>query len=75
MGIDKIKAKNNLWRIPEKKLFLISFLGGFIGILISMYLFNHKLKKTRFYIVVIASLIIHFIILYLLPTQLSLFFS
>lgn len=48
MGIDKWKATGNRWRIPEKTLFLISLLGGSIGIFIGMYLFRHKTKKLRF---------------------------
>ncbi|MBP3676996.1 MAG: DUF1294 domain-containing protein, partial [Agathobacter sp.] len=28
MGIDKSKAKRNAWRIPEKTLLMIAFLGG-----------------------------------------------
>ena len=44
--IDKIKAKYHLWRIPEKVLFILSFIGGGIGSLISMKTFHHKTKKN-----------------------------
>ena len=50
MGIDKWKAKNNSWRIPEKSLFLITLLGGGIGTNIGMYMFRHKTKKIEFVI-------------------------
>ncbi len=49
-AVDKFKAKHGLWRIPEKVLFLISFIGGSIGALIGMYLFHHKTKHLSFVI-------------------------
>lgn len=49
-GIDKFKAKHSLWRIPEKILFLISFIGGSVGALLGMYLFHHKTKHLSFVI-------------------------
>lgn len=48
MGIDKWKAKNNAWRIPENTLFVITALGGGIGTIVGMYTFRHKTKKARF---------------------------
>ena len=48
MGIDKWKAKNKKWRIPEKQLMLIAILGGASGSIIGMQWFRHKTKKTKF---------------------------
>ena len=48
MLIDKEKAKRGSWRIPEKSLFMITFLGGGVGTIAGMYLFRHKTKKLRF---------------------------
>jgi uncharacterized membrane protein YsdA (DUF1294 family) len=48
MAIDKYKAENNKWRIPEKTLFLITLLGGGIGTIFGMYKFRHKTKKLYF---------------------------
>lgn len=48
MGIDKWKAKNNAWRIPENTLFAITALGGGIGTIAGMYTFRHKTKKAKF---------------------------
>jgi uncharacterized membrane protein YsdA (DUF1294 family) len=48
MGIDKRKAKNHAWRIPEKTLFLASLLGGSVGTWAGMYLFRHKTKHWYF---------------------------
>ena len=41
MLIDKIKAKKNLWRIPEATLFLVAAIGGSIGSILGMYTFRH----------------------------------
>ena len=48
MGIDKAKAKAHAWRISEKTLFGIAFLGGSIGIWAGMYVFRHKTKHWYF---------------------------
>lgn len=48
MLIDKVKAKKNLWRIPEKTLFLAAIFGGSIGSLAGMYLFRHKTQHPTF---------------------------
>ena len=50
MGIDKLKAKKGMWRIPENTLFLFAFLGGGIGTITGMYTFRHKTKKMKFVI-------------------------
>ena len=48
MLADKIKARKNLWRIPEKVLFLSAILGGSIGSLLGTYLLRHKTKHFSF---------------------------
>lgn len=48
MWIDKKKAQNGSWRIPEKTLFTITLLGGGIGTILGMYAFRHKTKKLKF---------------------------
>lgn len=48
MLVDKIKAKKNLWRIPEATLFLVAVIGGSIGSLFGMYTFRHKTKHIKF---------------------------
>ncbi len=52
MGMDKQKARKNAWRIPERTLLLIAFLGGGPGSLIGMYTFRHKTKHTKFILLV-----------------------
>ncbi len=48
-GIDKYKAKHNLWRISEKTLLTLSALAGVGGIL-GMEFFHHKTREKKFYL-------------------------
>ena len=66
MGIDKMKAKKNMRRIPEKTLFTMGLLGGAICGLISMGVYRHKTRKPKFYIVYFIGAALHIGILYLL---------
>ena len=45
---DKICAKLDKSRTPEKKLLLISALGGSLAMLITMFLIRHKTKHIKF---------------------------
>ncbi len=47
-GVDKKRAKEGRWRIPEKTLFLSAILGGSIGAILGMHLFRHKTKHWYF---------------------------
>lgn len=62
MGMDKSKAKRGAWRIPEKTLFLFSFLGGSLGSLVGMYTFRHKTRHMKFTIGMPLILIFHLVI-------------
>jgi len=48
MGIDKQKAKRGRYRISEKTLFFVAFLGGSIGVKIGMEMFRHKTHHKKF---------------------------
>lgn len=48
MWADKRRAKKNLWRIPEKVLFMVALLGGAFGTTYGMYQFRHKTKHWYF---------------------------
>lgn len=50
IGWDKGQARLNRWRISERTLFIIAFLGGAAGILVGMYTFRHKTKHCTFVI-------------------------
>ncbi|MEO4051979.1 DUF1294 domain-containing protein [Solibacillus sp. CAU 1738] len=45
---DKSRAIKKEWRIAEKTLFTLAFLGGAIGGVLGMYLFRHKTKHNTF---------------------------
>ena len=48
MGIDKAKAKANAWRISERMLFILAFMGGALGVWCGMYFFHHKTRHWYF---------------------------
>jgi uncharacterized membrane protein YsdA (DUF1294 family) len=48
MGLDKKKAQQQKWRIPEKRLLILGLIGGGLGGLLGMYLFEHKSRKLKF---------------------------
>ncbi len=52
MGIDKQRARAKAWRIPEKTLLIIAFLGGGPGSMLGMYIFRHKTKHAKFIILI-----------------------
>lgn len=66
MLIDKHKAKNNLWRIPERVLLLVAFLGGSLGSLLGMYAVRHKTKHLKFKLLIPLFLLIHWFVLVLI---------
>lgn len=61
-GIDKAKASKNAWRIPEKYLFLFTFLGGSLGAILAMKQFHHKTKKSEFKNVIFIILLVQFVL-------------
>ncbi|NLK27842.1 MAG: DUF1294 domain-containing protein [Clostridiales bacterium] len=52
MGIDKRRAIHDQWRIPERRLLIIAFLGGGVGTLLGMSAFRHKTKHIKFVLLV-----------------------
>lgn len=66
MLADKLKAKKNLWRIPEWVLFASAVLGGTIGALGGMYLVRHKTKHLSFTVGMLLILAIQIIVAILL---------
>lgn len=66
MGVDKSKAKNHQWRIPEKTLILVAVIGGSLGSIIGMHTFRHKTKHAKFYIGLPLILIIQVVCVWLL---------
>lgn len=64
MLADKRRARKKRWRIPERTLLAIAFLGGSLGSLIGMYVFRHKTKHPRFTVEIPMMLLLHAGVLY-----------
>lgn len=69
-GSDKIRAKKNRYRIPEKVLLGIAFLGGSLGAMAGMQIFRHKTKKMKFLLGVPFCLILNALAVWLLSENL-----
>lgn len=63
MGIDKTRAQQHQWRIPERTLFVLALFGGSLGTWCGMYLFHHKTKHWYFVIGMSTILILDVILL------------
>lgn len=50
MTLDKLFAKSNSWRVPEKTLLGLAAFGGSIGVWLAMYIVRHKTKHMKFVI-------------------------
>lgn len=51
MGVDKKKAVQRKWRIPEKNLLFLGLVGGGIGGLLGMKIYRHKTREFKFKVV------------------------
>ena len=47
-GLDKLKAVNHWWRIPEWVLLGLAVAGGSVGAYLGMIIFRHKTLKPLF---------------------------
>ena len=56
-GVDKRKAIKGAYRISEKSLLLVAFLGGAVGAFLGMQIFRHKTKHIRFVVLVPVAII------------------
>ena len=65
MLVDKQKARNGDWRIPEALLMGVAALGGSLGSWLGMYLFHHKTRHTKFTLGVPALLAVQTLFLFL----------
>lgn len=48
MGLDKFKARRGAWRIPERSIWLLAWLGGSPGAWLGMRVFRHKTRHPAF---------------------------
>ena len=68
-GIDKWRARNNAWRIPETTLFLLAIIGGSIGAEIGMHVWHHKTRHLSFIIGIPIILLLQIIVIYILTAM------
>lgn len=61
--IDKRKALQKQWRIPEMTFFIVAFCGGAIGIRVGMVLCHHKTRKRSFYRIINLALVLELVVL------------
>lgn len=61
-GIDKLRAKQNKWRIPEATLLFLAVIGGSIGAWVGMKVWHHKTMHRKFKFGVPVILILQFAI-------------
>ena len=62
-GIDKLKAKKDKWRIPEKTLLLMALCMGGTGALLGMGIFHHKTQHKSFSIGVPLMTLLNYVII------------
>ena len=62
-GIDKLKAKKSLWRIPESTLLILAAVGGSVGAYLGMKVWHHKTLHKKFSLGVPAILLLHLALL------------
>lgn len=65
-GVDKYRARRKKWRISEKTLFLLAFIGGSLGAELGMHGFHHKTRHPQFYIGIPAILLLQICLLFFL---------
>ena len=56
-GIDKMKAKKSMWRIPESTLLWCAAAGGSLGAMLGMKVWHHKTLHKKFTIGVPAIIV------------------
>lgn len=61
--LDKISASMRMRRVPENVLYVATFFGGSIGMLVGMVLIHHKNRKVSFQFVVGILVLIQMILL------------
>ena len=49
MGLDKVKAKKQRYRISENTLLFVALIGGSLGSHLALYCFHHQTKHIKFY--------------------------
>lgn len=65
-GIDKYRARNGKWRIPEATLLMLAVVGGSVGAWLGMKTWHHKTRHRKFRYGVPAILLLQIVVATLL---------
>lgn len=65
-GIDKYRARNGKWRIPEATLLMLVVVGGSVGAWLGMKVWHHKTRHRKFRYGVPAILLLQIVVATLL---------
>lgn len=68
-GIDKLKARQHWWRVPEATLLLLAVIGGSLGAWAGMYVFRHKTQHKKFKYGVPAIILLQLLVAYYVLKQ------
>jgi len=66
-GLDKHRARHQLFRISEKTLFMTVLAGGSAGSLVGMYFWRHKTKHVQFTVGIPAIMLVQILLIFLFP--------
>jgi uncharacterized membrane protein YsdA (DUF1294 family) len=58
-GVDKKRAINDQWRIPEKTLLGVALAGGSVGAFAGIQIFRHKTRDLKFKTLVPVFIVAH----------------
>ena len=64
MGYDKIKAKLKRYRVTERFIMTLAFIGESFGVLLAMLVFRHKIRTKKFFIGVPVIIALHLILVF-----------
>ena len=64
MGYDKIQAKLKRYRVTERCIMTLAFIGGSFGVLLAMLVFRHKIRTKKFFIGVPVIIALHLILVF-----------
>lgn len=66
IGFDKKQAKIKGWRVPEKNILFLAFIGGAAGAYAGMIYFRHKTKHMVFYYGLLLLIFVNLLTVYYL---------
>jgi uncharacterized membrane protein YsdA (DUF1294 family) len=72
MMVDKIQATQRGGRLSERSLYIMTLLGGSIGMALAIYTLRHKSRKTSFQLVVALLVLLQLLVIYYLTDLVTL---